>query len=221
MNDIKMKIGTRLTLIWKEPGKERVEYYSKILDSTDEHLIIDYPIHKRTRRAKYFPVGTIFKVNFVGTDDAIYEFTADIVAKVKLEMPAIAIMKPNKDEVERIQRREFVRIDTSVDVAVHQQSKNHAFTTVTNDISGGGASIVVPKSEKLEEDEIVELWFVLPFRSGKYQYVRTASQVVFVREIGGVTLASFQFKSLNQKDQQLIISFCFEKQREMRKKEMS
>lgn len=222
MKEPTIKIGTKLTLLFKIPGVEPEEYYCKVIDINEDYLIIDYPVHKQTGKTKFFQIGASFKADFVGDDEAFYQFQATVAARVKVIVPALALSKPKPEDMERIQRRQFVRVDATADVAVHRQNEDgEAFTTVTSDVSGGGLSLIVPREGLLKMNEMINVWLVLGFRSGKFHYIETAAQVVFLQMRNGIHTASLKFVALKPKEQQLIISYCFEKQREMRKKELS
>jgi c-di-GMP-binding flagellar brake protein YcgR len=214
------KIGLSLTLTYVQQGKEDETYHCKLVDENENYLIIDYPVHEKTKKTKFFPAGTVLKASFVGGDQAIYQFTTKIASRVKRTVPAIAIPKPDPLEIKRIQRRQFVRIDTTLDIAIQREGMN-GFATVTSDISGGGLSFIVPKGEKLDRGETIHILIVLYFQSGKFVYINVPSEIVFIQEKNRIRTCSVRFLKLNSKDRQRIISFCFEKQREMRKKELS
>lgn len=217
-----IKIGTKLGLTFKEPGLQADEYYCKVVDINDNYLLIDYPVHKQTGKTKFFQIGASFKVDFVGDDEAVYQFQTTLADRVKMNVPALALCKPELEDIERIQRRQFVRVDATIDAAIHRQNEDkEAFTTVTSDISGGGLSLIVPREDLLDIHEVINVWLVLSFSSGKYHYIQTAGQVVFLQLRNGIHTASIKFLGLKPTDQQLVISYCFEKQREMRKKELS
>lgn len=215
-----IKIGTKLSL--KELGLQSEEYYCKVVDIDDNYLIIDYPIHKQTAKTKFFQIGDTFKVDFVGDDEVVYQFQTKLAERIKLHAPVLALYKPDPEDIERIQRRRFVRVSATVDVAVHPESGDkEAFTTVTADISGGGLSIILPGDNLLEINELINVWLVLGMNSGEFHYIQTAAEVVFLEMRDGIRTASIKFLELEPLDQQSIIGFCFEKQREMRKKELS
>ena len=215
-----MKIGRILTLEHNQPSQDLEEYHCKIIDKNEHYLIIDYPIHKNTKKSAFFSVGTFFSARYVGDDNAVYEFRTKIVTRVKLNVPAIAITLPKKEEIKRIQRREFVRVSATVDIAVHSLNQSfEPFTTVTSDISGGGLSIVMPRRLHLELGEMLNIWLALGFKAGEFHYAHTKAQVVFINNLNNIRTASVKFLSINQKEQQLIVRYSFEKQREARKKE--
>ncbi|MFC2948293.1 flagellar brake protein [Virgibacillus sediminis] len=214
-----MKIGTFLTLEYNSAEGEPEDYYCKLIDADEENLYIDYPIRMETKRTSIFPRGAAFLATYKGGDDCIYQFSTEIIAKVNRNVPAISIKKPLT--VKRIQRREFVRVEAAADMAVHILGKeNNTFVTVTGDISGGGVSFFLPKNVHLDAGQTLDICIVLINGSG-HKYIRTNAEVVHSRtDHEGVTTSSAKFTSIHPADQQEIIRFCFEKQRETRKKEL-
>src|SRR5699024_12005907 len=97
-------------------------------------------------------------VTIIFTDDrALFRFNTVIVKRIKDPTLALVIPKPKKSDLEKVQRREYVRVKTDVDIAIHSKKENvQPIVTVTNDISGGGASIIIPDSTTFEEEEIID-----------------------------------------------------------------
>jgi c-di-GMP-binding flagellar brake protein YcgR len=220
-----MKIGTMLHLEYKKQGvSEILRYYCKIIEKNDHYLFIDYPVNERTRKTGFFHKGTHFLAMYIGKDQSVYQFRTELVSKVSLNVPALAIKLPNKDNIKRIQRREFVRIKSAVDVAVHSNNESFTpFTTVTDDISGGGMSIIVPQGINLEWNKIknIWIWMVLEMYNGEYHYHNIKAKFVHINELkNGLQIASLKFVAIPQNIQQHIIRYCFERQREARKKEL-
>ncbi|WP_042223575.1 flagellar brake protein [Oceanobacillus manasiensis] len=217
-----MKIGSVLTLELKKAGKKNETFRCKIIEKSEHYLFIDYPIHENTKKTTFIPKGTALQASFMDEEQNLYGFKTEIVAKVKLTIPGLAIKLPG-DDLKRIQRREFVRVAASIDVAVH--FKDGAFppiVTVSTDISGGGLSVIVPHGKKIVENEPLDLWLTLDMQSGEYFYINTKAELVFVKEQESlVRTASLKFINLLKEDQHKIIRFTFEKQRESRKKELS
>ncbi|GAQ17466.1 glycosyltransferase [Oceanobacillus picturae] len=217
-----MKIGSVLTLELKKTGKKMETYRCKIIEKSEHYLFIDYPINEKTKKTTFIPKGTVLKAMFMDERQNLYAFKTEIVAKVKLAVPGIAIKLPG-DDLKRIQRREFVRVEAAIDVAIH--SKNNSFSpivTVSTDISGGGLSVILPHGKTMEGDGPLDLWLTLDMQSGEYFYINAEAELVFIKEQDThVHTASLKFINLLKEDQHKIIRFSFEKQREARKKELS
>ncbi|MUK87253.1 pilus assembly protein PilZ [Ornithinibacillus sp. L9] len=213
-----MKIGTILRL--EENNKEK--FRCKIIEKNERHLIIDYPINIKSKKTRVFKKDTILTASYVDEDNAVYRFKTVVKGKHKLNVPALSLQIPGQDEIERIQRREYVRIDTAVDLAVHSKNNTFApFTTVSSDISGGGLSFIIPRGVNLEETETVTLLIVLHMNSGEYQYIGVEGEIVrVINNPNAANIASLKYTSITKPSQQHIIRYCFEVQREQRQKEL-
>lgn len=217
-----MKIGSNLTLEFKETGNKTEKFKCKIIDKVENEIIVDYPINTRTLKQEFHSIGTNFKVSYRGEDNSIYEFITKINRRVRLTIPGIALAIPEKEKITRIQRREFMRIDASIDVAIHSKKNQfEAFTAITSDISGGGLSIIVPDASLYELGQLLDVWMVLKMNGDDIHYVYSNSEIVFIKVDDGIHKVSLKFLDIEVNEQQKIIRFCFEKQREARKKELS
>ncbi|WP_233881154.1 flagellar brake protein [Virgibacillus halodenitrificans] len=218
-----MIIGTLLNIEHTRPGERQpTEYYSKVIEDNEEFIYIDYPVNKKTNKTAFLPIGAIFSITYMTKDETIYHFKSELIDRVNMNVPALAIRKPDKSH-EKIQRRQFVRIETAIDVAIHPLDNSFIpFTTVTRDISGGGISIILPDHITWGEDKEVDVWLAFGEHTGKMRYLNMKAKTVFVKkEKSTVKIGSFQFTTITKHDQQHIIRYCFEKQRERRKKEIS
>lgn len=222
---INMKIGVFLTLeAYSEDHKQLEKYRCKVVDKDNKYLYIDYPVHLKTKRTTAsFRVGTRMKAEYLGSDQSVYRFNTVVKKRKKGKIPTLALAIPESDKIERIQRREYVRIETAVDVALHSvYEKFTPFTTVSVDLSGGGLSVVVPKDIHINDGEEVIVHLVLPMQSGEYHYLEFRGGVVrLIQNTNSANTASIKLKSIDELDKQIIIRYCFEKQREARQKEIN
>lgn len=216
-----MKIGTVLN-IEKHTGKKIHKYHCKVIELTMDGVIIDYPIDVKTRKTSFLSKGTSLKVVYSDEQQNIYQFLSIVTGKVKMNIPALSIKKPEPEEIIRIQRREYVRVDAAVDIAVHSPDNSFPpFATVTADISGGGMAVLAPKDRQLEVGKMADVYLPI-IRNNLYTYISGQAEVVLIREANNrMNLISLKFDSISAKDRQAIVHFCFEKQREARKKELS
>ncbi|HLQ97270.1 MAG TPA: flagellar brake domain-containing protein [Candidatus Dormibacteraeota bacterium] len=215
-----MEIGNKLNLFIKDFESEKmIEYRCTIIGIDHDCLLIDYPIHKETQRTGFFPNGTVLLATYIDQDKNLYQFRTKIQKRITLTIPGLAIDIPKKEEIKQIQRREYVRIMTAVDIAIHPIDDSFSpFTTVTNDISGGGMSIIIPHKIKLKEKQTVIFTMVLHLKS-KIKYVHLQGEIIRIyQQNKEFRTASIRFISITDKIRQLIIQFVFEKQREARNK---
>ncbi|BBW95801.1 flagellar brake domain-containing protein [Geobacillus sp. FSL W8-0032] len=216
-----IKIGDSIRL---EPldGSAR-QYQSKVLDIGDGAVHIGYPVDQTNGKTVYLLNGMQFKASVVGQDGGLYLFDTEVKGKVRVPLPMIVLSYPGEEALLRVQRRRYVRVKTNVDAAVHPLNGEFApFATMTMDLSAGGAALVVPPAVAplLHPGMPVELWLVLPMRSGEYHYVQTKAAVVRTVTNGQHTAkTSVEFTELDPQDRLRLIRYSFERQLEERKKE--
>ncbi|WP_102345753.1 flagellar brake protein [Bacillus sp. Marseille-P3661] len=200
-------------------AKER--YKCKVVEKKGNYIYIDYPINETTGKTAFFLDGTELRISFYGKDSAVYTFDTEILGRVKANIPMIIISYPGQDKLVRIQRREYVRIDATTDIAIHPvNGEFKPFVTVTVDISAGGAAIILPPNHNIKPQFDVMCYLVLPLSSGEYYYIKTSAKVI--RIINGTDgsrdKAPIQFVNLKESVKQQIIRFCFDRQLSERKK---
>ncbi|WP_186577822.1 flagellar brake protein [Aquibacillus kalidii] len=217
-----IKIGTSLQL--QRYNEDKLENFKcKIVEKEGSILYIDYPINEETGRTNIFPKGTEFFANFIGDQNSVYRFRTVIMGKKQANIPMLILHYP-EDNIQRIQRREYVRINTTLDTAIHDiEDKIVPFTTVTQDISGGGMSLVIPdKKLKLTGGQLLNIWVVLPMESGALYYIETKSKVIRVVQRENMkNLLSVKFEMIKDKDREAVIRYCFENQLRERRRGLS
>ena len=201
-----LTIGNPLVL---EPkyANQIEQYKCRLVDRKDNLLYIDYPINVSTNRTTFLIDGTQLKVNFVEGESA-YLFESEILGRVKRGIPMMELIYPGDEYVIKIQRRKFVRIETSVDVAIHPlNGEFKPFTSLTEDISAGGQGM------------LIRTLFVLPMQNGDYHYMNLTSKVVrIMKQENGDDYASLQFIGVTPQETQLLLRFSFDRQLAMKKK---
>lgn len=210
-----LKIGTILTLEPVQTDKAE-KYRCKVVEFKDSKLYIDYPVHTETDRTVFLIDGTQLKVSFVYNETIVYSFHTEVTGRKKSNIPMICLHFPGVNELVKVQRRQFVRVDVSVDAAII--TPQDSFPTITTDISAGGCAVKVQKNQAYEEGMGVEIILVLPMQTGEYHYFNVPGRIVRVWEKGLNKIASLEFTELKDMQQQNILRFCFEKQLALRNK---
>ncbi|KZN95871.1 flagellar brake protein [Aeribacillus pallidus] len=209
-----IKIGTMITL--ELSGQDQI-LKCKLVDQEENILYIDFPINSKTGKTVFLPNGTELVATFVNSQKKPYKFRTKVLGKKKDNLPMIMLQAP--EYMEEIQRRQFVRIETAVDVAIHAINQEFApFTTVTNDISAGGISIIIPNGVDVPLNENIHIYMVLTFMDGTIEYYKVTGKALRVVEAEHHKLASIAFINIDEKTQQKLIRFCFEQQLQMKKK---
>lgn len=215
-----IKIGESIVLEPLENEKDE-QYKCKLLDRNENKLYIDYPINLKLNRTTYLLTGMQMQATFIGNDGSVYLFETEVVGRKKMgNIATLIISYPGKENLVKIQRREFVRVETSIDVAVHPTAYEfEPFTTITDDISAGGAAIIISDNTKIEPEQTIKTTFVFPMQTGDYHYVETLSRVIRLVDISGNRKkASIQFLDLTNNEEQIIIRLCFERQLALRRR---
>lgn len=214
-------VGQELTIeIFKDNLWQN--YRSKIMDIDSDTIAFSYPVHVDTNRKLFLANGEQVKVSIVQEDGQAYEFISFISGRKNEKMPLLMMFKPKENDIVKIQRRQFVRINWAVDVAVHPvRGEFTPFTTVTSDISAGGASIIVNKQIELKKGQEIFCWIVLPRNNGEYNYLKFNCKIVRIQELNSTkNTVSVQFLNKSSQEEQTLIRFCYEAQVAMKQKEL-
>ncbi len=215
-----LNIGDTLNLEIKY-SDSREKFKCKIVDRRGNQLLIDYPVSEKTGKTAFFLDGTQIKGSFFTKDNGAYMFESEIIGRIKENIPMIIISYPGQDKLIRVQRREFVRIDATVDIAVHPINDDFKpFTTVTVDISAGGAAIILPPNHNFKPQTQILCYLVLPLSNGEYNYIKAHSKIIRIINgtMGMRDKAPIQFIGLKEAQIQQIMRYCFERQLNERKR---
>lgn len=197
-------------------------FHSKILEITNEKLYISFPINDKTGKTAYFIDITELFVSFISQDQNVYNFSTTILGRKKLnEVPVILIKKPSKNELVKIQRREYFRVDINLDVILEPENNQPPLITTTRDISGGGLAVYGMGKEKLyQPGDLMNVLLVLPFNLNDYFYLKAQVEVIrtLYDQDNHRGIITYKFKEIDQFSRDKIIKFCFEKQLENRRK---
>ncbi|MGM9966942.1 flagellar brake protein [Rummeliibacillus sp. TYF005] len=215
---MELKLGTNI-ILESISSENRESFRCKIVEQKNNTIYIDYPVNTKTNKTAFLIEGSQYRASFVDESKVAHAFKTQVLGRVMSNIPMIMLSFPTDDEIIKIQRREFVRVLTPVDVAIEY---NHQyFQFITEDISAGGLAIIINQPVPFKENDEVELTIVLPFTnlSDGVQYVHTSAKVVRFIEKDNTVIAPLQFSNTDDIDRQNIIRFCFERQLQIRKKE--
>ncbi|MFB1050477.1 flagellar brake protein [Paraliobacillus sp. JSM ZJ581] len=216
-----IKIGMTLRLQALEE-EESSNYRSKVVEQEGSTIYIDYPINETTGRTNIFPKGTTFNVSFVDQSQTVYQFKTEIIGKKMGKIPMLMIYF-SQDDMIRIQRREYVRVNSALDISIHDmKSIKKPFHSITTDISGGGLCALYPIEELYHNGDVVDICVVLPMENERTEYIMTEASVIriFKKDEADKPLLTLEFKDISERDRQLIIRHCFETQLKNRRREL-
>lgn len=215
---MELKIGTLLML---EPTyTERVEKFRcRVVEMKDNVVYIDYPINVMTKKTAFLVDGAQFRATFSTEAKQSFAFNTEVLGRRGGNVPMIMLTCPPYEEFIKIQRREYVRVETPVDVAV--QHNGQFYQLVAEDISAGGMAILLRTAVGFTDGADAKLTVVLPFGNGEVRYVQTEAKIVRIFERDDIRVATVQFTDTDDIDKQHIVRFCFERQLMIRKKELN
>ncbi|WP_162604399.1 flagellar brake protein [Peribacillus frigoritolerans] len=157
-----------------------------------------------------------FNVTFSNEEQAVYVFESEVLGKVKGRIPMMQLLLPEAETFVKIQRRQFVRLDVTLDTAIHPEHSE--FTPFRTTGSAGGASIRLLKGTAIQSVSQLYLWMALALKSGEI-HLRLKSKVIRVTEIEhGNMLLHVQFLEPSKNDIRTGMRFIFEKQVDLKKK---
>ncbi len=214
-----LKIGESLML---EPkyATNKESYKCMIVEIGDGTFCIDYPVDVQTGKVVFLMDGTELKASYQDNEKGTYFFDTEVLNKIKGNIPMVQLLLPPEEMFIKIQRRQFVRIETSIDVAIHPiDGEFFPFRTVTEDLSAGGAAIRLPKNMELNSAAFINIWLALPLNSGEIAYMKLLSKVIrMVDKKNGLKRLSVQFVAPAKNETQIIMRYIFERQAEMKKR---
>lgn len=201
-------------------------YKSRVADVDEETIAIEVPIQVGTGRTGTYAEGAEWIVWYVAVDGARMEFRAPLVGTRDENIRLWLIGKPDREHMNRVQRRHFVRVSAEFEIAVKLNDKVRGchFLARTVDVSGGGLAFVCPDRHLLREGDQLDLWLCLAGKAGAVAHARAAGEVVRVNvpdEPGQDVLVSVKFTDISEGDRAKVIRACFERQLEMRKKRLA
>ncbi|OIU71218.1 flagellar brake protein [Rossellomorea aquimaris] len=211
-----IKAGTILQL---EPihNDTPEKYRCRVVESEEDGIFIDYPIHTKTGKTVFMMNGTQLKASFVYNEQTVLTFESEVLGRKISKIPMIHIHYPGEHELVKVQRRQFVRVETNADISLYYNDEYHP--AVTEDISAGGCAVRMNGIE-IEQGARISMMIVLVMQTGECHYLEIAGSLVRVWERNKSKIASIQFLNLTETQRQIIMRYCFEKQLELRKKGM-
>lgn len=216
-----LTIGNVLLLEPKNSVKAE-RYKCRLVERKRDMLYIDYPINIDTHKTAFLLDGTQLKAVFIHGQSA-YCFDTEVTGRLKQSIPMMKLHFPGDEYMMKIQRRQFVRIETAVDVAIHPlNGEFEPFTARTEDISAGGMLVQVRANTNLELEQglQVKTVIVLPMQSGGIHYLQLKSKIVRMDETEEKNFLkySIQFEEVSPLERQQLLRFTFQKQLELKKK---
>lgn len=213
LKGFELNINGRLDVYWDD-----AIYKSTIQDVSDDYFAMSVPMFE----GRYLPLERGEKVEIIYYDNLVlYKFIGVVInRKIDNNVPQLILNFP--DKVQRIQRRNYVRVDLieyinyckfidnkRVEDLYYEDEKN-LFKAILLDISGGGMKLKI--KEKITASDI--LLIQLPTNEG---VLRIKGRVVRVfKDDDGRNICGICFIEIDNKTRERIIRHVFDIMRKQR-----
>lgn len=206
----KLSVGLLVDIIVPE-GEYEGKYRSRIEEIGEKIVSIGAPYE----RGEVVPLreGTKIQITF-WDETAAFSFEADIMQRVAVPVPIFILQLP--DSVEKVQRRNYVRVPAVFPVAfqlVTRQGLSDIKKAMMLDLSGGGMRFST--KELVENKSILYVHLTLP--NGEMQTPVRVCRVEWIENANRYRI-SVEFHDIPERERDKIIRCVFDIQRAMRKK---
>ncbi|MEK8127427.1 flagellar brake domain-containing protein [Paenibacillus filicis] len=196
----------------------RQEYKSRIADISDGHISMEIPINEASGRLKRLYPGDELSIYFLTDGGVKNYFSSSVLGFNDDVIRLVQIRKPEPASITKVQRRNFLRVPAELDIAI-RLSDNYQFVAMTDDVGGGGISLLCEGFIPVRNGLTVGSWLLLPFKNGTIEHVPFKSEIVRVKPLEtGRQQVMLRFVEIAESDRQKVIRYCFERQFDFRKK---
>lgn len=185
---------------------------SVIQDVNDESFFISIPMEKG-EYIKFNNGSTLLIHNYIKDGNYLHKFTCKVKGRAKSGLtPLYELSLPEK--VERIQRREFVRINVvaPIEYKIEKNEDNKFLKGILLDISGGGLRFAT--DNKINVGEVIEL---------KLRDINTEDEILIKgqcvrgnKESNGQYICAVRYYEISDKIREKIIESIFTLMRKQR-----
>ncbi|EHL19983.1 hypothetical protein HMPREF9628_00980 [Peptoanaerobacter stomatis] len=208
------KIWQNVKLVKTKITGEMEEYASKIVGIEENDIfLLETPI-KQTQLVLLIN-GSVVNMIYMHENLGMYSVDLEVVEKIRDDNNIPLVRAKKVSDIRKIQRRNFFRLLTSMDIAVRKINGVVLENTKTVDISGGGIRLL--SKQDFDINDIVRLDFQL--ESKEFSVDAKVVKIDYT-DVRGAKEVSLQFIDILEKDRNEIIRFIFDKQREGIKKGM-
>lgn len=187
---------------------------TKVTAVTNRLIWMEAPSEADTLKTFILSEDESIHVYFFKEKGRLYGFESEIVERQNdpLRGQRYAIRRPTDQQIERVQRRQFVRVPLLLDVALYpHKTKFEPFTTVSLDLSAGGI-LILANHLPIELKDEVELTFLLPAEHGGTHTLDVLGELVRVDRREERYELAFQFTQIHDRSRELVLRHCYQAQ---------
>lgn len=192
-------------------------YFTQIL-KTEQYLQIQRP-KMQTGVPMTVDTGMNITVNFYDEQKGMSTFNSRLI---QLPNGHLIIKKPNKDDIKKIQRRRFFRVDVATNMTLFISQADNSkedleLNVYTHDLSGGGVSFLA-ENKTIEIGTTVTGVLFIKKNKAPLEISFKANVVNVMKQESHFYKISLQFIDMTEKEQSDIVGYCIYKQVENRNK---
>ncbi len=229
MNSMKYRqigLGTKIELeLYNKDGEKIRPVLVSQYESYDEESNLML-IHVPFFQGRIYPVHTMTQMDIIFSREGdTYMFRAEAAERIVVDDIAMLNVKP-VSPIQRIERRSFFRMECELSIRYRVVGSPTSFEEVdkedgksfissrTKNISGGG--VCMEAHEQLETGSYIEAFLTL---NRTIRFIGMVVRSIAVRSMGRILYETgIEFKTIENKDRERIISYVFETQRERLKR---
>lgn len=190
---------------------------SRVADMNGNALFIEVPLDEKTGRLYRARDGEEFLVTYYTAEGVRHQFSTTVSGFRKDGVSLVEVKLPSLEAISRDQRRNFLRVESQLEIAVRIGDKVR-FVALTSDVGGGGVSFRCERKWPIVPNLKLNCWLLIPFRSGSVAHAQFAAEVIRVQEAEpNHYQVMLRFTEISDTDQQKVIRYCFERQLDFRK----
>jgi len=197
-------------------GEYQGSYNSRIEEINDDKMILALPFMGTVP----IPIRSGERIIiYSATKDAVYGVVGEVIKRQLEPLPLLHVVITG--EIERVQRRNYVRVPILLNVMYRVKGDEKIYTTSTKDLSGGGMKIVLPEMLKIRD--ILQVRLELPSPEspidceGKVVWIDT-EEILNNNKLEKISYAGVEFTLIDEKERERLIRFLFNYQRSLIKK---
>ncbi|AZK47155.1 flagellar brake protein [Paenibacillus lentus] len=188
------------------------EYKSRIADVEDDTLLIEIPIESGSGRMRRLYIGDELSIYFLTDQGIKHYFNTYVLGFADDIVQLVRIRRPEPEMITKVQRRDFLRVVAKLDLAVKLKDGTR-FVALTEDVGGGGVSLLADNKYGLSEGEQLYCWLLLTYKNGSIEHVPFEAEIVRTKkQETGRTMLMLKFVSISDMERQKLIRYCFERQ---------
>ncbi|KAA6476595.1 flagellar brake protein [Bacillus swezeyi] len=206
-----LSLGDIITIEFENENQEDIIAKSKVSSIGENVLRVHYPVDVETGRTVIIPTNTIVTIHFVNKQQDLYKFTSVIQGReVHNYIPILNVYLPEEDQMTKIQRRQFFRVNTTIPVTVRLYGSDSMFKIYTANISAGGAALIIEETQKHKPEEDLNLSISLPNEGHDETVIDVHAQVkrTYLDRRTNKQIMTVEFIRMNEHDKQTLVQYC-------------